>query len=268
MTEEAPREYAHTRPPGSTSEPVAGQRRAPEDAALGDDFAGWQARTRVVLQPIAAPSIMGLSGFMIATLMLGAWQAGWYGTPATPFIIWPFALFAGGVLQSIAAVMSFRARDGVAVAVHTVWGSFWISWGLLQALAVAGVMPVIPLGVVNQSFAFWFIGMTVLTAMAALASLAQSAGLFLVLAPLAAGTALTAAGFYAGSLNTLRAGGWLFVISAAAAWLVASAMFMEESFGRTIIPIGKWARAANIPGKQPTTPIAYNAGFPGARIGQ
>jgi hypothetical protein len=30
----------------------------------------------VFLTPIAAPSIMGLFGFMIATLMLGAWQAG------------------------------------------------------------------------------------------------------------------------------------------------------------------------------------------------
>ncbi|HEX5296197.1 MAG TPA: hypothetical protein VFW50_04340, partial [Streptosporangiaceae bacterium] len=91
--------------------------RAWEDLAVAEDHEGWLSRSRVFLTPIAAPSIMGLFGFMIATLMLGAWQAGWYGTAATPLIIWPFAMVAGGILQSIAAVASFRARDGVAVAV-------------------------------------------------------------------------------------------------------------------------------------------------------
>ena len=91
---------------------------------MAEDHEGWLSRSRVILTPIAAPSIMGLFGFMIATLMLGAWQAGWYGSAVTPIIIWPFALVAGGIMQSVAAVASFRARDGVAVAVHTAWGSF------------------------------------------------------------------------------------------------------------------------------------------------
>lgn len=86
---------------------------------MAEDHEAWMARSRVFLTPIAAPSIMGLFGFMIGTVMLGAWQAGWYGTAATPLIIWPFAMFAGGIMQSIAAVASLRARDGIAVAVHT-----------------------------------------------------------------------------------------------------------------------------------------------------
>jgi hypothetical protein len=67
---------------------------------------------------------------MIATLMLGAWQAGWYGGPATPLLIFAFAMVAGGILQSVAAVASFRARDGVAVAVHTAWAASgsWSYW--------------------------------------------------------------------------------------------------------------------------------------------
>jgi hypothetical protein len=51
-------------------------RRAWEELAIAEDHAGWLFRSRVFLTPIAAPSIMGLFGFMIATLMLGAWQAG------------------------------------------------------------------------------------------------------------------------------------------------------------------------------------------------
>jgi hypothetical protein len=89
-----------------------------------------------------------------------------------------------------------------------------------------------------------------------------------VLSTLAAGSALTAAGFYAGSLGVVRAGGVLFVISAAAAWLVAGAMMLENAFGRTVIPLGKWSKAANVPGRKPTVPMAYEAGMPGVRVGQ
>jgi hypothetical protein len=242
--------------------------RRMEELAVAEDIEGWRSRTRVVLTPIAAPSIMGLFGFMIATLMLGAFQAGWYGDVTTPLVIWPFALVAGGILQSVAAVASFRARDGVAVAVHTVWGAFWIAWGIMEGLTAGGVLPAIPLGTVNESFAFWFIGLTLVTGIAALGSLAQSLGVFTVLSTLTVGAAFTAAGFYSGSLTTQRVGGWLFVISAAAAWLVAGAMVLENSFGRTIIPLGKWSKAANIPGGQPTTPLAYHGGMPGVRVGQ
>jgi succinate-acetate transporter protein len=244
------------------------QVRSWEELAVADDQEAWRSRTRVFLTPIAAPSIMGLTGFAIATLMLGAWQAGWYGTGKTPLLIFPFALVAGGILQSIAAVASFRARDGVAVGVHTAWGSFWIGWGIMELLVATHVMAPIALGAANPSFAFWFIALTLFTGMAALASLAQSLGLFIVLGTLTAGSVLTAIGFYGGYLDVDRAGGWLFVISAAAAWLVASAMMFEHSFGRTIIPIGKWSKAANVPGRQPVTPIEFPGGMPGVRVGQ
>lgn len=245
-----------------------GSLRRVENLLIAEDADAWRARTRVFLTPVAAPSIMGLFGFMVATLMLGAWQAGWYGDAASPLIIWPFALVAGGVLQSIAAIVSFRARDGVAVAVHTAWGSFWIGWGILEVMVATHVMPAIPLGTANATFAFWFICLAAITMWGMLGSLAQSMGLFTVLSTLTAGSALTAVGFWAGSLGVVRAGGWLFVVSAAAAWLTAGAMTLEHAYGRTIIPMGKWSKAGNIPGRMPTRPLSYPAGMPGVRVGQ
>lgn len=255
-------------PEGNPYEPRTGQLRRWEELAVADDPEAWRARSRVMLTPIAAPSIMGLTGFGIATLMLGAWQAGWYGTTLTPLFIFPFALVAGGILQSIAAIASFKARDGVALGAHTTWGSFWIGWGIMQILVATHVMPPIPLGSASPSFAFWFIALSLFTGMAALASLAQSLGLFVVLSTLTAGSVLSAIGFYGGFLGVTRAGGWLFVVAAAAAWLVVGAMMMEHSFGRTIIPIGKWSKAANVPGRRPVTPIQFPGGMPGVRVGQ
>ena len=250
-----------------------GDGRGPNDRTLvdlaeGDDEVAWRARTRVFLTPIAAPSIMGLFGFMIATVMLGAYQAGWYGSKLTPLILFPFALMAGGIMQSAAAFFSFRARDGVAVAAHTAWGSFWVGWGILELLAAVHVLPVITFGASSPSFGFWFIALTLVTLSCTLAASAQSSLLSLTLGTLTAASALTAAGFFAGSLAVDRAGGWLFVVSAAAAWLTATAMTLEHSFGRTIIPLGKWSKAANIPGRKPTRPLAYPQGMPGVRVGQ
>jgi succinate-acetate transporter protein len=177
-------------------------------------------------------------------------------------------MMAGGIMQSIAAVASLRARDGVATAVHTAWGSFWVGWGIMELLVTTHVMRPVPLGAVNASFGFWFIALTLVTVWGMLGALAQSGMLFTVLGTLSAGAALTAAGMFAGSLGVLQAGGVLYVISAAAAWLTAGAMTLEHAFGRTIIPLAKWSKAANIPGRTPTRPLSYPAGMPGVRVGQ
>jgi succinate-acetate transporter protein len=233
-----------------------------------EDEIGWRERSRIVLTPIAAPSIMGLTGFMLATLMVGAWQAGWYGNADTPLSLWPFALVAGGVLQSIAAVMSFKARDGMAVAVHTAWGAFWIGWGIFQLLVATHVQPAVPLSTSNPAFAFWFIGLTLVTFTCMIGAMASNAAITLTLAALTGGAGITAAGFWAGSVGTLHVGGWFFVISAGLAWLAVSAMVLEHSFGRTILPSAKWEKAANIPGRKAVDPIAYSQGGPGLRVGQ
>lgn len=243
-------------------------RPAPGDLSFEDSHEGWLARSRVVLSPMAAPSIMGLTGFMLATVMVGAWQAGWYGSPTTGGVLWPFALFAGGLLQSVAAVFSFRARDGLAVAIHTAWGAFWLGFGVLQLLAQTGVAAPIAFGASSPAFAFWFIGLTMITVTCMFAALGSNLSVFLTLAALAGGAGLTAAGFWAGSLTVDRIGGWFFVISAGLAWYTVTAMVLEHSFGRTVMPTGMLSKSGNIPGRMATHPIEYSEGMPGVRVGQ
>jgi uncharacterized protein len=238
-----------------------------EQLAVAEDHEAWIARSRVNLTPIAAPSIMGLFGFFIATLMVGAWQAGWYGPATATSVLWPFALFVGGVLQSIAAVVAFRARDGVAVAVHTVWGAFWIGWGLMQGLVAAGIMAAIPIGASSPAFSFWFIGLTCVTGIAFLAS-GRNLMIATVLGLLTVGSGFTAAGFWAGVTWLDNVGGWLFVASAVAALVAAGSMMLEHAYGRTIIPLGHLSKDATIPCRQPTDQIAYPAGPVGLKVGQ
>jgi succinate-acetate transporter protein len=164
---------------------------------------------------------------------------------------------------------AFRARDGLATAVHGMWGSFWIAYGILNWLVLDGKLA--PLGkatVANTSFAFWFIMLCIITFSGAVASMAESFGLSLVLWPLSAGSGLVAAAYWIGSHTVLVAGGWVLVGSAGAAWYVATAMMMLHASGRTILPLGKYRKAANVPGGRPTFPIQFELGEPGVKQGQ
>lgn len=240
-----------------------------EKLAVAEDHEGWVSRTRVVLTPTVAPSIIGLFGFFIATLMVGAWLAGWFGPAAATATLWPFVLFIGGVMQIIAAIASFRARDGVALTFHGVWGAFWLGWGLFEALVAAGVTAAVAIGAYDPAFAFWFIGLACVTGLCMIAAAGRNLLLSLTLAFLSLASVLSAAGFYAGSAVVVNAGGWLFVCSAVAAFVTAGAMLLEHEYGRTIIPLGRWSRQANIPGAPSATDrIEYPAGMPGLKVGQ
>src|SRR3954469_15897864 len=106
------------------------ERREIATAGVHDSRNGFA--TRVVLQPIAAPSILGLFGFAGATFMVAANVAGWYGDhTTTPLALAPCARVFGGVAQFMAAMWAYRAWDGVATAMHGAWGSFWIGFGIL-----------------------------------------------------------------------------------------------------------------------------------------
>ncbi len=239
-----------------------------EVAGSPDPDALWSARTRLVLTPVAAPSILGLFGFASATFMVASLLAGWWGDPATAApVIAPFALFFGGLAQLLAGMWSYRARDGLATAMHGTWGSFWLGWGLLVLLTTMHVLPGSVL--TSRAFGFWFIVLAVVTVFGAVAAVAEGIALTVVLGLLAAGSILLAIGFVAGIGIAVTIGGWVLVFSALAAFYTAGAMMLAgSSGGRTILPLGKYRAAANVPGQRAMEPIEYAAGMPGAKVGQ
>jgi uncharacterized protein len=222
--------------------------------------------TRVFLQPIAAPSILGLFGFAGATFMVAAHLAHWYGDAHSLNYIWPFAATFGGIAQFAAALWGYRARDGLATAMHGMWGAFWMGFGILFLLNTVGTITV-PTGKFVE-FGYWFLVLAALTAAGALASLGESLGFFGVLSTLAVGSALVAVGYLTGGDGWLRAGGWVLLASSWIATYVAAALMAVSTFGRTILPLGKYQRAANVPGERLVRPLEFELGEPGVRQGQ
>ena len=253
VTEQPPQSPAHT---PATRADLNGS---------GDGHDLWEERTRVVLTPLSPPSIIGLYGFMGATLMVGAWQAGWYGNAKTGLILFPFAAIFGGIFQGAAAFPALRARDGLAAGIHATWGAFWIGFGILFGFQAVGVLPSSAFGAVNTPFAFWFIVLTLITGAGALVAAMVNWSVSAVLTFLTVGSGFTAAGWWAGNDTLLVIGGWLFVISAMIAWYTATAMMAENMTGRQILPLGGHHGKEKAP---PVHPIQYASGMPGVKIGQ
>jgi succinate-acetate transporter protein len=210
---------------------------------------------------------LGLFGFAGATFMVAAHQAEWFGNAQSPTFIFPFAAFFGGLAQLLAGMWAYRARDAVATAAHGTWGAFWLGYGLLNLLAATGDIT-LPTGGKFVELGYWFLPLAAITMSIAVASLGESLGLFAVLSTLAVGAAFSAIGFLTSGTTWEQVGGWVILGSAAIAWYVATAMLLASSWGRTILPLGKFDRRANVPGMQTMQPIEFEFGEPGVKRGQ
>jgi uncharacterized protein len=244
--------------------------RASAGVALNHDPDGWYgdfARPRVYLSPIAAPSVLGLFGFAGATFIVASHMAGWYGNASTPGYLFPFAAMFGGLAQFLAGMWAYRARDAVATAMHGMWGAFWLAYGILQLLLATHVLATG--GTLDHALGFWFIALCAITFSGMLGALLEgNGGVVAVLGTLAAGSGIAAIGFLDSSVTTQHWAGWVFVISAALAWYVGTAMMLKAAAGRVVLPLLKKDMEANKPGATPTRSIQLEWGEPGVRMGQ
>ncbi len=235
----------------------------------GTEWEDGFARPRVMLQPFAAPSVLGLFGFASATFMVALHLTGVYGGAGTNGELWPFAAMFGGVAQFLAGMWAFRVRDTIATAMHGMWGAFWIAFGILNLLVMWGKLPDQAAGSVSDpAFAMWFWTLAAITAAGALAAIAESFALFGVLATLAAGSTFFAIGLSVGSVGWVKVAGWVFVASAILAYYTATAIMMLAGAGKVVLPLGKPKAEANKPGAQPVRPIQLEWAEPGIKKGQ
>jgi uncharacterized protein len=201
-------------------------------------------QTRIWLQPVAAPSILGLYGFAGATFMVAAHMAHWFGTAQTSMVLWPFAAFFGGLAQFLAGMWSYKARDGVATAMHGMWGSFWMAFGALWLLVAGGKVVIPANGAAFPALGFWFIVLAAITWAGTVAAAAESSVVSSVLGFLAAGSTVAAIAELVGVEGLRILAGWLFIISAVIAWYAATALMINSAYGRPVMGLGVKRKAS------------------------
>jgi succinate-acetate transporter protein len=228
----------------------------------------WRDHARVFLQPIAAPSILGLFGFSAATFIVTAYLVGWYGKATSPLLIFPFATAAGGIAQGAAALWAYKARDGLATAIHGIWAAFWLGYGFVNFMIALKLIPAPAPHAAVPELGYWMFALAAITLAGMIASLAESLAITSVLAPLWVGVALLGVFYTVGGTGWEKAGGYVTMASAFTAFYAATAMMLASTFGRVIFPLGKYRKEANVPGGRATLPIQFELGEPGVKQGQ
>jgi succinate-acetate transporter protein len=216
-------------------------------------------QARILLQPVAAPAVLGYFALGSALIIYGSWFAGGWGTEKDASSFFPFLLLFGGVGQFAAALWSYRARSAVAAALHGSWAAFWLGIGLIYLLATTHTIAVPARGTEWQSLGQWMIYMSVVTWTTALAVLPRSPVGFIAQAVLGSGAAIGAAALLMGSPGWEEVAGWLFVAAAAFSFYVGAALMLDAVYGKVALPLLRRGKAE---------PIEYSLGDPGVKVGQ
>jgi hypothetical protein len=211
---------------------------------------------------------LGLYGFAAATFMVTAYLVGWYGTSSSPLLIFPFATAAGGIMQGAAALWAYKARDGLATAIHGIWAAFWLGYGFLNFMIALRLIPAPLPHAAVPALGYWFFALAAITLAGALASLAENLAISSVLLPLTVGAALLGVFYIVGGTGWEKAGGYVTMASAITAFYTATAMMLASTAGRVILPLGKYRKESNLPGETHTYPIEFALGEPGVKQGQ
>jgi succinate-acetate transporter protein len=180
----------------------------------------------------ADPAPLGLAAFALTTFLLSAEHAGWTkGTSA-----WlGYALAYGGVVQLLAGMWEFRNRNVFGATAFSSYGGFWIGLGLYVELVAPTAKTAIQvsndLGWILLAFLIFNTYMLVASTMVNKAVL----GVFLTLEVT---ELILVLGQFSNSANTVKLGGYIGVLTAAAAWYASSAGVINTTSGRAILPVG------------------------------
>src|SRR5947209_11391447 len=199
---------------------------APAPAATeptGGRLAGWAP---------ADPGPLGLAGFAATTFMLSMINADLVSGTALPSVL-GMALAYGGIAQLIAGIWEFRTGNTFGAVAFCSFGAFWISFYVLVHIALADI----PKSEVDSALGLYLWTWGIFTTYMFFASLRTTGAIALVFLLLAATFIILGIGNSAGNASTIKLGGWVGIVTAAAAWYASFAAVINSTFGRIVAPV-------------------------------
>ncbi|MET9078320.1 acetate uptake transporter [Streptomyces sp. NPDC004232] len=195
------------------------------------------------------PAPLGLAGFALTTLLLSVINANLLKEGAAIIPVLGLALFYGGLAQFAAGLFEFRRGNTFGATVFVSYGAFWLGyWWIAPRLALAGDA--------HNALGLFLLGWAVFTAYMAVAALRVSLAVLAVLVLLTLTFVFLAIGAFQTGAEPhalTQVGGWLGILTGLAAWYASAATVINETHGRTILPVGSRrpgpapARASSVP---------------------
>jgi succinate-acetate transporter protein len=181
---------------------------------------------------IADPAPLGLAAFALTTFVLSFFNAGIVSDAGEPVVL-GLALAYGGVAQVLAGMWEFRNNNTFGATAFTSYGAFWLSfWAFDEFFADK-----VPAGSLGHAVGLYLIAWGIFTTYMWVASLRTTAAVSLVLVLLAITYVVLGIGQSAGSDGLVKAGGWIGIATAIAAWYASFAGVTNSTFGRTVLPV-------------------------------
>lgn len=205
----------------------------PESGREADVAPAPVAEPRVTVPITANPAALGLAGFALSTFLLSMFNAHLVNLAGEP-ILYGVILFYGGVAQFLAGMWEFRTGNTFGATIFGSYGAFWMSlWAFLTLYAKS-----VPAGgPLNHAVGLYLWGWAGFTALLFVASLRTTGAVAVTVAVLVVTEIVLAIGNDAGSVNTIKIGGYLGLATAACAWYTLWAIVLESTFKRPVLPV-------------------------------
>jgi len=180
---------------------------------------------------LANPAPLGLMGFGMTTVLLNLHNAGFF---ALGSMILAIGIFYGGIAQIIAGILEYKKGNTFGMTAFTSYGLFWISLVALLIMPkfISGFEG--PGDTAMGSYLFMW---GLFTALMFISTLKHPKALQFVFLSLTILFWLLALGHFVDPVFTIIAG-YEGIICGLSAIYLAMAQVMNETFGKTILPIG------------------------------
>ncbi len=213
----------------------------PASSHTGDQSAGQETVDRALegqaRAPLADPGALAVTAFATTSFMLGVYNANLIDARGAVIVI-PVALFFGGLMQIIVAVLEVFRGNVFGAVVFGTYGPFWVIYGVLLTLYITAIPP----AAVRSALALFLAMFAVLTFFFFVASLRTDMVLLAVFALIFIGLVLLSVGAGTATPDITKAGGWVTLAFAVLAWYHAAGDVIGYTFGRVVLPVGPLRR--------------------------
>ena len=181
---------------------------------------------------IADPAPLGLAAFALTTFVLSMFNAGLVSDAGEP-VVFGLALAYGGLAQLLAGMWEFRNNNAFGATAFTSYGAFWLSfWAYEQFFADS-----VPKADAGHAVGLYLIAWGIFTTYMWIASFRVSVAVNVVFLLLAATFIVLGIGESTDASGVVKAGGWIGIATAIAAWYASFASVTNKTFGRVVMPV-------------------------------
>jgi succinate-acetate transporter protein len=148
-------------------------------------------------------------------------------------VVLGLALAYGGLAQLLAGMWEFRTGNTFGAVAFTSYGAFWLSFWALNQFFAKDIAP----ADVGHAVGLYLIAWAIFTSYMFVASLRTTAAIATVFLLLAVTFLLLGIGNSGAHANIVKAGGWVGLATAVAAWYASFAAVTNSTFGRVVLPV-------------------------------